>query len=138
MLQHNLGLAYYHRIQGDRRENLERSIECFNNSLQIYTQQNFPEKWEINQQDLGEAIRSLEIDKKTLLIREIINSPRSNRDLHGANLSDADLSYEIVTNASFSNNQDISTDLRSDLEMRGAIFEDKSDSWLKANPIDRV
>jgi hypothetical protein len=31
MLQHNLGLAYQKRDRGDRKENLERSIECFNN-----------------------------------------------------------------------------------------------------------
>jgi hypothetical protein len=59
MLQHNLGLAFYHRSQGDRRENLERSIECFNNSLQVCTQKGFPAKWEINQQDLREANQEL-------------------------------------------------------------------------------
>lgn len=61
MLQHNLGLAYYHRIQGDRRENLEQSIECFNNSMQIYTQSEFPSKWKINQQDLSASSRSLDL-----------------------------------------------------------------------------
>jgi DNA-directed RNA polymerase specialized sigma24 family protein len=60
MLQHNLGLAYYHRNRGDRRENLEKSIECFNNSLQVYTQSEFPTKWEINQHDLKAAYRSFE------------------------------------------------------------------------------
>jgi hypothetical protein len=60
MLQHNLGLAYYHRIQGNKRENLERSIDCFNNSLQVYTQQDFPEKWQISEQDLSEAMRSID------------------------------------------------------------------------------
>jgi hypothetical protein len=60
MLQHNLGLAYYHRIQGNKRENLERSIESFNNSLQVYTQQDFPEQWQIDREDLSAAIRSID------------------------------------------------------------------------------
>jgi hypothetical protein len=60
MLQHNLGLAYYHRIQGERRENLEKSIECFKNSMQIYTLSKFPSKWEINMQDLSASNRSLQ------------------------------------------------------------------------------
>ncbi|WP_310482144.1 hypothetical protein [Chamaesiphon sp. VAR_48_metabat_403] len=66
MLQHNLGLAYYHRIPGDRKDNLEKSIECFKNSMQIYTQSEFPSKWEINQQDLSAANRSLDLCKSTL------------------------------------------------------------------------
>jgi hypothetical protein len=68
MLQHNLGLAYYHRSQGDRQENLERSIECFNSSLQVYTQSEFPIKWEINQQDLKEACRSIDLWHRSALL----------------------------------------------------------------------
>jgi Tetratricopeptide repeat len=60
MLQHNLGLAYFNRIKGDRKENLERSIECFKQSLEIYTQDKFPEKWQMNQEDLGSSLISLE------------------------------------------------------------------------------
>jgi hypothetical protein len=60
MLQHNLGLAYQNRSQGDRKDNLEISIECFNKSLGIYTQDNFLEKWKINQEDLSESLRFLE------------------------------------------------------------------------------
>ncbi len=60
MLQHNLGLAYFDRSQDDLAENmphecqedLEQAIRCFNNSLEIYTQSEFPRKWDINQQDL--------------------------------------------------------------------------------------
>jgi uncharacterized NAD(P)/FAD-binding protein YdhS len=65
MLQHNLGLAYFNRNQGDRRENLERSIECFNKSLEIFTQDEFPDKWKINQDDLSESQLSLEVLPKT-------------------------------------------------------------------------
>jgi hypothetical protein len=60
MLQHNLGLAYFQRNQGDRQDNLEKSIECFNRSLEIYTQQEFPAKWQINQDDLKQSIGSLQ------------------------------------------------------------------------------
>jgi uncharacterized protein YjbI with pentapeptide repeats len=61
MLQRNLGLTYFNRIKGDRRENLEISIECFNKSLEIFTQDEFPEKWKINQDDLNQSQLSLEL-----------------------------------------------------------------------------
>jgi hypothetical protein len=61
MLQHNLGLAYFNRIEGDRRENLERSIGCFYNSLEVYTQDEFPDKWQINQEDLRESRTALDL-----------------------------------------------------------------------------
>jgi uncharacterized protein YjbI with pentapeptide repeats len=111
MLQHNLGLAYQNRSQGNRGRNLQQSIECFNNSLDIYTQDDFPEKWEINQQDLMESQRLIEsfveetlqfmrkitqgfneeLKKKKRLVKDIIHRPISNRKLKGANLSGADL-----------------------------------------------
>jgi hypothetical protein len=59
MLQHNLGLAYFNGNQGDRRENLKKSIVCFKKSLEIYTQNEFPEKWKINRDDLIESLKSL-------------------------------------------------------------------------------
>ena len=61
MLQRNLGLAYFHRIAGDRRRNLENSITCFNQSMEIFTQYNFSEKWKINQDDLEKSIQSLDL-----------------------------------------------------------------------------
>jgi Tetratricopeptide repeat len=61
MLQHNLGLAYFNRNQGDHKENLERSIECLNKSLEIYTQKEFPDKWKINQDDLEKSQRLIEL-----------------------------------------------------------------------------
>jgi hypothetical protein len=61
MLQHNLGLAYHDRSQGDRRENLERSIVSFHNALQIHTHQEFPEKWKIDQDDLAKSRAALEL-----------------------------------------------------------------------------
>ena len=55
MLQRNLGLAYFHREQGDRRENLEKSIKCFHNSLQVFTPEEFLKGWQLNQDDLAEV-----------------------------------------------------------------------------------
>jgi uncharacterized protein YjbI with pentapeptide repeats len=111
MLQHNLGLAYFDRIEGKRQRNLERSIECFNSSLEIYTQYEFPEKWEINQYDLQESQKSLLFYKQNS-IENIINrinswfkSPLVDDDLSGADLSGANLTGAdfIGTNLSGAN-----------------------------------
>ncbi len=127
MLQHNLGLAYQNRIQGNRGSNLEQSIECFNNSLEIYTKDDFPEKWKINQQDLMESQRLIksfveetlqfmskltqgftkEVKKKKELVKDIIDQPISSGKLAGANLSGADLNGAKLPGASLSG-----TDLR--------------------------
>jgi tetratricopeptide (TPR) repeat protein len=68
MLQHNLGLAYFDRSQVDLEKNmlkecqedLKQAVKCFNSSLEIYTQDNFPEKWEINHQDLKRTQQLIE------------------------------------------------------------------------------
>jgi uncharacterized protein YutE (UPF0331/DUF86 family) len=57
MLQHNLGLAYFNQSQDyvsefKCRRYLQLAIKCFYDLLEIYVQDDFPEKWEINQQDL--------------------------------------------------------------------------------------
>jgi uncharacterized protein YjbI with pentapeptide repeats len=83
MLQRNLGLAYQNRRQGDRKENLERSIECFNKSLAIFTQNDFPDKWKINYHDLDNSKDLLKEDlAKDICFRQI-----SNRKLKGVDLS---------------------------------------------------
>ncbi|WP_310490133.1 pentapeptide repeat-containing protein [Chamaesiphon sp. VAR_69_metabat_338] len=73
MLQHNLGLAYFNRNKGDRKENLERSIECFNKSLEIYTQNEFLEKWKINQDDLKQSQQFLKSLKKLIALKDIVD-----------------------------------------------------------------
>lgn len=60
MLQHNLGLAYYHRSKGERWENLRTSIECFNKSLEVFTQAEFHQKWQINQEDMIQSQQALQ------------------------------------------------------------------------------
>ncbi len=52
MFQHSLGLAYFARIQGNKEENLKRSIECFQASLEIFTREDFPDQWEMNCREL--------------------------------------------------------------------------------------
>jgi hypothetical protein len=92
MLQHNLGLAYYHRTQGERWRNLQESIACFNRSIEVFTQDEFPKKWQINQEDLDRSTAEWEVEQQNL-IRDIRDLSRSIiRDLSGTNLIDANLS----------------------------------------------
>jgi tetratricopeptide (TPR) repeat protein len=51
-----LAKAYRDRISGDRAENLEQSINIFNQVAQVFTRDSFPEKWSINQAHLAEAL----------------------------------------------------------------------------------
>jgi hypothetical protein len=64
MLQHNLGLAYFDRIKGERWDNLRKSIECYHNSLEVFTQDKFPKKWQINQEDLSQSKETLKVEKQ--------------------------------------------------------------------------
>jgi Pentapeptide repeats (8 copies) len=105
MLQHNLGLAYVNRIKGDRIENLERSIEHFNRSLEIFTQDAFPEKWKISQNDLGESLRflkSFKLLQKHSLTKDILNQPIFYRNLRSAELSHTNLIYANLRYADLS------------------------------------
>jgi small subunit ribosomal protein S6 len=60
MLQRNLGLAYYHRTKGDRRENLDISIGCFHDALEIHALEGLKDQLEIDRQDLATARQSLD------------------------------------------------------------------------------
>jgi tetratricopeptide (TPR) repeat protein len=63
LTQNNLGTAYQNRILGDspeerlrqRAENLELAIDCFQQALQVRTQQALPRDWANTQNNLGEA-----------------------------------------------------------------------------------
>jgi Pentapeptide repeats (8 copies) len=105
MLQHNLGLAYFDRVEGNRLHNLKRSIECFERSLEIYTQQDFPGKWKINQDNLKESQKSLLIDIDVdlrfadLSYTNLSYTNLSYADLIGTNLSYANLSYANLSHA---------------------------------------
>jgi phycoerythrin beta chain len=87
MLQHNLGLAYFNRNKGDRRENLERSIECFRRSLEVFTKEKFPEKWGINQEDLRRVEQSVEellLLQKQVLAKDILERKTLYPSLQGS------------------------------------------------------
>ncbi len=67
MLQHNLGLAYFDRIKGERWDNLQRSIKCYHKSLEVFTQDKFPAKWQINQEDLSQSLKALKAEERDLI-----------------------------------------------------------------------
>jgi CHAT domain-containing protein len=58
LTQISLANAYQTRIKGEQAENLEQAIACYEQALQIYTYETFPEKWADTQNNLGGAYRS--------------------------------------------------------------------------------
>ena len=53
--QDNLGNAYLNRIQGEKAENIETAISCFNAALSIRTRNNLPLDWAWTKMNLGNA-----------------------------------------------------------------------------------
>jgi tetratricopeptide (TPR) repeat protein len=51
----NLGTACSDRIRGERAENLKQAIACYEQALQVYTREAFPEDWATTQNNLGGA-----------------------------------------------------------------------------------
>jgi CHAT domain-containing protein len=63
-IQNNLGIVYRdacggqsQRITGDKAENLEKAIACYQNALSIRTREDFPELWAQTQMNLASAYR---------------------------------------------------------------------------------
>jgi hypothetical protein len=56
--QFTLGARYYERTTGDRRANLQRSIECFTKALRFYTAEAAPLDYAVTQNNLGIATGS--------------------------------------------------------------------------------
>ena len=52
----NLGKAYVRRLQGDRVDNIEQAIDCFEEVLSVYTPQFSAERWAENMINLGDAL----------------------------------------------------------------------------------
>src|SRR6266852_2814246 len=50
-----LGQVYWQRSEGERRENLEQAIACYQEALRIFTPQTSPDFYALLQQNLGEA-----------------------------------------------------------------------------------
>ena len=57
MTQNNLGLAYIDKITGNRAENIDEAISCYQLALEIYTRADFPENWAMTQYNLGLAYK---------------------------------------------------------------------------------
>ncbi|MEQ9371607.1 MAG: CHAT domain-containing tetratricopeptide repeat protein, partial [Coleofasciculus chthonoplastes F3-SA18-01] len=51
----NLGAAYSNRIRGERWQNLEQAITCYQSALQVRKKETFPEQWATTQNNLGAA-----------------------------------------------------------------------------------
>src|SRR5262249_17936400 len=52
---HNPGNAYRGLPTGDRGQNLQRAIACYEAALRVYTQADFPQDWAMTQNNLGTA-----------------------------------------------------------------------------------
>lgn len=50
---YNLGNAYSDRLLGDKTDNQERAIRCYNQALQFFTPDHFPQRWANAHSDLG-------------------------------------------------------------------------------------
>ena len=55
LLQRWLGIVYHEHIRGERAENLERAIACYQAALEVHTRDTFPEEWAWIQGSLGTA-----------------------------------------------------------------------------------
>ncbi|OCQ91392.1 hypothetical protein BCD67_23540 [Oscillatoriales cyanobacterium USR001] len=55
--QNNLANAYKNKITGNRAENIDRAIACYQLALEVYKREDFPEKWAMTQNNLGSAYR---------------------------------------------------------------------------------
>jgi tetratricopeptide (TPR) repeat protein len=57
--QHNLGYAYSELPSGDRGANLRGAIACYESTLRVYTESDFPVQWATIQYNLGTAYSNL-------------------------------------------------------------------------------
>ncbi|MGL4499260.1 MAG: CHAT domain-containing protein, partial [Planktothrix sp.] len=53
VIQRNLGIAYCHRIKGDKANNIEKAITFYNTALEACSPTFFPEHWAFTQNGLG-------------------------------------------------------------------------------------
>ncbi len=54
-----LGIQYWNAGVGERQNNLERALECYEKALQIYTEALFPRQWANNQTNLGMTYQAM-------------------------------------------------------------------------------
>ncbi|TAF70578.1 MAG: CHAT domain-containing protein [Oscillatoriales cyanobacterium] len=55
LTQNNLGSAYKNKITGNKAENLDEAIRCYQQALEVYTRADFPQDWAMTQNNLGLA-----------------------------------------------------------------------------------
>lgn len=74
-----LGIGYFERTVGNRAENLELAIACYQEALKVYTIANFPDNWATTQNNLDrlDAITYVQLipqlksmEEQGLLIRQ--------------------------------------------------------------------
>jgi tetratricopeptide (TPR) repeat protein len=168
MLQHNLGLAYYHKYnyweifqeilknklgsfaflfhEEQRWMSLLKSIQCYNKSLEIFTQNRFPEKWQINQEDLSQSLEAWKVEKSNL-VKYILALPRVRHMSHSyslileyADLSGADLSYINLSDMNLSGANLFSVNLfsadLSDTKLNGVNLSDANLSFANLSDAD--
>ncbi|KPQ31268.1 MAG: hypothetical protein HLUCCO16_22120 [Phormidium sp. OSCR] len=58
MTQNNLAAAYWSRIRGERADNIEEAIRCYQAALEVYTRSAFPYEWAMTQNNLGNAYQT--------------------------------------------------------------------------------
>ncbi|MBN1580848.1 MAG: tetratricopeptide repeat protein, partial [Anaerolineae bacterium] len=69
MTQNNLGTAYLRLPTGDRSDNLQRAIACYQEALRVYTPEAAPLAYAMTQNNLGEAYIKLPSGKRTQNIK---------------------------------------------------------------------
>ena len=72
--QNNLATAYWKRIRGERAENIEKAIECYNAALAVYTPEAFPQDWAGTQNNLATAYFDRIMGEKPENIKKAIAS----------------------------------------------------------------
>jgi len=55
-IQDNMGIAYSLLPTGDREENLRNAVSCYQNALQIYSENDFPQDYAMTQNNLGKCV----------------------------------------------------------------------------------
>ncbi|MHC5828112.1 MAG: tetratricopeptide repeat protein, partial [Nostoc sp.] len=51
--QNNLGNSYRYRIKGDKAENIELAIACYQAAVKVFSQTDYPEGWADVKNNLG-------------------------------------------------------------------------------------
>ena len=63
--ENNLGIVYTDLPTGDRPDNLQRAIECYEAALRVWTEQNSPQGWAMTKSNLGTAYIELQTGNRS-------------------------------------------------------------------------